>query len=63
MPSGHPIGFIEPKQLEGNNEFAKNVFTILAVGAFKPHLVKQGAARMNRAVPMEAGDLVPVDGY
>ena len=63
MPSGHPIGIIEPSQLEGSNEFGKNVFTILAVGDFPPHLLDQGAGRLGRPVPMEAGDLVPADGY
>ena len=63
MPSGHPIGIIEPSQLEGSNEFGKNMFTILAVGDFPPHLLDQGAGRLGRPVPMEKGDLVPVDGY
>ena len=63
MESGHPIGVIEPSQLEGSNEFGKNVFTILAIGDFPRHLLDQGAGRLGRPVPMEAGDLVPVDGY
>ena len=63
MTSGHPIGVIEPSQLEGSNEFGKNVFTILAIGDFPRHLLDQGAGRLGRPVPMEAGDLVPVDGY
>ena len=63
MTSGHPIGIIEPSQLEGSNEFGKNVFTMIAVGDFPPHLLDQGAGRLGRPVPMEEGDLVPVDGY
>ena len=63
MTTGHPIGIIEPSQLEGSNEFGKNMFTILAVGDFPPHLLDQGAGRLGRPVPMEKGDLVPVDGY
>ena len=63
MESGHPIGIIEPSQLEGSNEFGKNVFTIIAIGAFALHLLNQGAGRLARPVPMQAGDLVPVDGY
>ena len=63
MSAGHPIGIIEPSQLEGSNEFGKNVFSILAVGDFQKHLLDQGAGRLGRSVPMEAGDLVPVDGY
>ena len=63
MPSGHPIGIIEPSQLEGSNEFGKNVFTVIAIGDFPPDLLEQGAGRLGRPVPMEAGDLVPVDGY
>ena len=63
MTSGHPIGLIDPGQLEGTNEFGKNCFFIIAVGAFPPHLLKQGAGRLGRSVEMEAGDLVPVDGY
>jgi hypothetical protein len=63
MTSGHPIGVIEPSQLEGSNEFGKNVFTILAIGDFPRHLLDQGAGRLGRPVPMEAGDLVPDDGY
>ena len=63
MTTGHPIAIIDPVQLEGSNDFGKNFFTILAVGAFPPHLLKQGAGRLGRAVKMEKGDLVPVDGY
>ena len=63
MPTGHAIAIIDPVQLEGSNDFGKNFFTILAVGAFPPHLLKQGAGRLGRAVKMEKGDLVPVDGY
>jgi hypothetical protein len=63
MTSGHPIGIIEPSQLEGSNEFGKNVFAILAIGDFPLHLLNQGAGRLARPVPLEAGDLVPVDGY
>ena len=63
MTSGHPIGIIEPSQMEGSNEFGKNVSTIIAIGDFASHLLNQGAGRLARPVPMEAGDLVPVDGY
>ena len=63
MTSGHPIGFIDPAQLEGSNDFGKNCFAIIAVGTFPPHLKDQGAGRLGRPVPMEAGDLVPIDGY
>lgn len=63
MKSGHPIGFMEPSQLEGSDEFGKNVFAMLAIGAFQPHLLNQGAGRMGRPVTMKAGDLVPVGGY
>ena len=64
MKNGHPIGVIDPTQLEGSNDFGKNCFSIIAVGAlFKPHLLKQGAGRLGRPVPLEAGDLVPIDGY
>ena len=63
MTSGHPIGIIEPSQLEGSNEFGKNVFTIIAIGDFPAYLLSQGAGRLARPVPMVAGDLVPVDGY
>ena len=63
MTSGHNIGIIEPSQLEGSNEFGKNVFTILAIGDFPSYLLSQGAGRLARPVPMVAGDLVPVDGY
>ena len=63
MTDGHPIGIIEPSQLEGSNEFGKNVFTILAIGDFPSYLLSHGAGRLGRPVPMEAGDLVPVNGY
>ena len=63
MTSGHNIGIIEPSQLEGSNEFGKNVFTILAIGDFPSYLLSQGVGRLARPVPMEAGDLVPVNGY
>ena len=63
MTSGHPIGIIEPSQLEGSNEFGKNVFAIIAIGDFQAYLLGQGAGRLARPVLMEAGDLVPVDDY
>ena len=63
MKNGHPIGVIDPTQLEGSNDFGKNCFAIIAVGAFLPHLLKQGTGRLARPVALEAGDLVPIDGY
>ena len=63
MESGHPVGFIEPQQLEGSNDFGKGCFTIITIGNFPPHVLNQGAGRLGRPVPMEVGDHVPVDGY
>ena len=53
MTTGHPIAFIDPVQFEGSNDFGKNCFAIIAVGAFSPHLLLQGAGRMGRSVKME----------
>ena len=56
MPTGHPIAIIDPVQLEGSNDFGKNFFTILAVGAFPAALAEAGArAAWARAVKMEKG--------
>lgn len=59
----HPIGVIDPSQLESCNDFGKGCFNLVAVGALASQLLVQGPGRLGRAVPMEEGDVVPVDGY
>ena len=59
----HPIGVVDKSQLESCNEFGKGCFSVVYVGQLKPGLETQAPGRLARPVPMEVGDIVPVDGY
>ena len=59
----HPIGVVDTSQLESCNDFGKGCYRLVHVGHLKPQLHTQAPGRLGRPVPMETGDLVPVDGY
>ena len=58
MKAGHPIGIINPSQLESTNKFGKNCHSIIAIGHFSDPVKVQAVKRLARAVPLVEGDLV-----
>ena len=53
------LGFVDKSQIEGTNDYAKNVSTIVAVGDLINAELDQLGGRLGRPCEIQAGDLVP----
>ena len=53
------LGFVDKAQIEGTNDYAKNVSTIVAVGDWTDAELAQLGGRLGRPCEIQAGDLVP----
>ena len=53
------LGFVDKAQIEGTNDYAKNVSTIVAVGDWTDAELDQLGGRLGRPCEVQAGDLVP----